>query len=290
MIKKLVIILASSVLLSSCAVMNEDECRAANWQEVGYNDGTIGLSSNQLAKYVKACSEYVNVDTAQYNDGRRQGADVFCSDNNAFSLGTQGKAVSDICDVSNNQRNFSIFYTRGMNVYYAKNQLDALDEKIRSYDLYLNQSYLFSLTSQLQANQVYLANLRTNLVKYVEYVNRYAFEKDIERQDYAQAINNVPYPRVAETADSVQVLVKERDNAIIDIHRRYDDDRRCMDEARGGKDKKADNRRYDACNAHAECLRREEFHLNQDVDRIIRSIRGDEGRINYNVNEYKNCR
>jgi hypothetical protein len=290
-LKILAFVSICALTFSGCAVMSEDECRVANWGDVGYDDGINGQPSSKLKEYREACSKYVAVDARLYAEGRSNGSKVFCTNENGFKLGQNGHQVSDICLVSGNQANFSKYYTRGMSVYYANDQLRILDEKIQSYDAYINDSSLNSLSSQLRANQVYLYNLRVNLVKYVEYVNDNAYDYDITRQDYANSINAVPYPRAAQTADSIRHLIRNRDDANHEINRRIDDDNRCMDKAvHQGKGKEPDIRQFDRCKAHAQCLRREQDHLNRDVDRIIRSVRGDEGSLTLDTHYYNYCR
>ena len=105
------------ITLSGCAIMSEEECYEANWGNVGYQDGVNGHASSRFNEYVSACAKYVNVDKAAYDAGRKQGADVFCTNDRAYQMGSANEGVTDICSISSNYHNFKTYYTRGINVY-----------------------------------------------------------------------------------------------------------------------------------------------------------------------------
>ena len=50
-------ILSVGIILSSCSVMSVEECKTADWKEVGYKDGSNGLSKQRFSEYISACKE-----------------------------------------------------------------------------------------------------------------------------------------------------------------------------------------------------------------------------------------
>ena len=50
--------LLSAMILSSCAPLSEDECRAGNWQAIGQADGAEGRDLNYIDQHAEACAEY----------------------------------------------------------------------------------------------------------------------------------------------------------------------------------------------------------------------------------------
>ena len=84
--------------MSSCATMNEDQCKTANWQEIGRNDGMRGLPSSLLGNHAKACEKHgVKADRAAYKLGYGDGVKTFCTPENGFEVGRTGRSASADC-------------------------------------------------------------------------------------------------------------------------------------------------------------------------------------------------
>ena len=88
----LILISAFSVLaLQSCSTLSQDECKAMNWQERGFSDGSNGKPASQINDYQETCAKYsMKVDQAQYTKGRAQGLKVFCTFENGRLQGDSG--------------------------------------------------------------------------------------------------------------------------------------------------------------------------------------------------------
>ena len=60
-------------ILSACATPDAQECRQANWYDVGYRDGQHRLQS-QAGVYAQRCAaDGGKVDQARYEEGLRHG-------------------------------------------------------------------------------------------------------------------------------------------------------------------------------------------------------------------------
>ncbi len=86
-------------LLGGCAkMMNENECVAADWRSVGYQDGTQGRAQDWLGRRAEACAEYgVTPNMDQYLIGRDQGLQNFCQPRRGFDLGLRGGRYDNVC-------------------------------------------------------------------------------------------------------------------------------------------------------------------------------------------------
>ena len=94
------VIVALSTLLGGCATMSADECKVANWSDVGLRDGLEGAALSRLDYRVKDCAEAkVAVDTPRYLQGRDQGLLQFCHLENAVPLGLKGGNYNGVCPV-----------------------------------------------------------------------------------------------------------------------------------------------------------------------------------------------
>jgi len=85
-------------LLSGCASMSKKECVNANWESLGYNDGSRGVHYTHLEKYRQSCVDYqVIPDDAAYRHGWEQGIRSYCTADSGYRAGQSGKAYNNIC-------------------------------------------------------------------------------------------------------------------------------------------------------------------------------------------------
>lgn len=77
---KLLMLSLVALLVASCATLNEDECRTANWTQIGQEDGSRGYTQDRLGSHSKACSEFgITPNTQQYNSGYAIGNKTYCA-------------------------------------------------------------------------------------------------------------------------------------------------------------------------------------------------------------------
>ena len=121
--------LALCVWLMACATMTPNECKAANWGEVGLRDGLAGAALPVLNDRVKDCAEaQVPVDTPRYLQGRDQGLLQYCRIENAVPLGLNGKSYDGVCPAAMDgefRRRFKV----GRDVHVARNELRSLESR-----------------------------------------------------------------------------------------------------------------------------------------------------------------
>lgn len=95
-IKHLTILLP--VLLAGCAVVSEEECRAGQWYERGVSDGARGRSQTLVYDIAQTCQEYgVRVDSDAWLRGHEQGVEQFCTPENGYRYGRQGRSYQGVC-------------------------------------------------------------------------------------------------------------------------------------------------------------------------------------------------
>jgi hypothetical protein len=78
--------------------MDVNECKLANWRDVGLRDGLAGAQLSLLDTRVKDCAKaQVAVDTQSFLRGRNQGLASYCRVENAVGLGLDGKQYQGVC-------------------------------------------------------------------------------------------------------------------------------------------------------------------------------------------------
>lgn len=93
-------LLAIAFSLGGCATLSENECRSADWESIGYRDGSRGYNAGRIADHGESCSEYaVSPDRQEYEAGRVRGLELFCTGRNGVQYGRQGSGYSGVCPV-----------------------------------------------------------------------------------------------------------------------------------------------------------------------------------------------
>lgn len=133
-------ILLSSALVSACATMSAEECKLANWHDVGLRDGLEGKSIAMLDARTKDCAEAkVPVDAKTYLSGRERGLKTYCRMENALPLGLNGGSYEGVCPPWIDQE-FRWRFQIGHTVYERRNEVGRLDERIASAERRLSAS------------------------------------------------------------------------------------------------------------------------------------------------------
>jgi len=85
-------------LLQACSTMSAEECRLADWREVGWRDGIEGAPLARFDERTRDCADaQVRPDLARYLEGRQQGLFEYCRLDNAVRQGLAGKPYAGVC-------------------------------------------------------------------------------------------------------------------------------------------------------------------------------------------------
>ncbi len=90
--------LAIVLSLGSCATLTEEQCQLADWSALGFLDGQKGYRHTRIGDHTKACAEHgLTSDTAAYLAGWRQGIVGYCTAQNGYDQGIDGKTYRNSC-------------------------------------------------------------------------------------------------------------------------------------------------------------------------------------------------
>lgn len=114
-------------LITGCSSMSLEKCQNANWQVYGEKDAMAGSEDN-YSDWANKCQEFSVVpDKASYESGYKMGLIKFCSFQNGYIFGNQGKPLPQTCPIET-QEAFTKGYIEGKRSY---DQKDALDKQTK---------------------------------------------------------------------------------------------------------------------------------------------------------------
>src|SRR5262245_23461795 len=148
-----VVIAAGLLALAGCAstTLSESQCRAGDWQTVGYRDGADGYASTRLLDHQDACVKRGIVpDRALYMAGWHAGVVAFCTPETGFSQGEQGAGYGRICPVEL-EPPFLDAYKDGRSLYLASSEVERLSDLLDSKNAELTSvnERLVSIVSEI---------------------------------------------------------------------------------------------------------------------------------------------
>ena len=192
----------AAFLLAGCAAkpsVSEFQCLAGDWQTIGYRDGASGLPSTRLLSHQEACGPHgvvPNRDT--YLDGWEDGLATYCTADNGFRLGSQGKRQQGLCDAEFGEA-FAQAYREGFRLYTARAAVIQARQALEYAEARLetvNQEIIEVTAAQLNAELTAIerVDLVTELNRLVE-----------ERADLKQSIPQLS-AQLAQRKDKLESL------------------------------------------------------------------------------------
>jgi hypothetical protein len=118
--------LLAAALVSGCATLNKSECRKADWEMIGLEDGAKGHPLTYIGNHRKACAEYgVKPDLDQYRVGHQAGLTRYCTPDNGFKQGRAGRGYNNVCPAEL-EGQFLSGYDTGRELHELKSEIDQM--------------------------------------------------------------------------------------------------------------------------------------------------------------------
>lgn len=118
-------------ILGGCATMTPEECRQANWEEVGFNDAGAGHAITRSADHREACAEAgVTVDFNAYREGYALGLPYYCTATQGFETADHGGGYAAQCELEKFP-DYADGFDQGVAVYVLIRERDSLAATLR---------------------------------------------------------------------------------------------------------------------------------------------------------------
>ena len=162
-----------TVACASRPTVSEFQCKAGDWETIGFRDGASGLQSTRLLEHQEACGEFSIVpDRSRYMAGWHTGMIEYCNPDNGFGLGKQGKRIQSICQ-GKWRAPFAAAYEKGQTLFLARKEVDRIGKQLQKYNVRLEQiqQKLVDLTSA-QINTSLTSDARLQMLSEMESLTR----------------------------------------------------------------------------------------------------------------------
>ena len=92
-------------LLAGCSTLSVEEraaqCAQTDWTRFGVNDGTLGVPTSDRADRFADCAEVGQpADLVAYQAGRTEGLQSYCTLENGYKIGYEGRRYDGVCPPS----------------------------------------------------------------------------------------------------------------------------------------------------------------------------------------------
>lgn len=125
---------AAALILCGCATLSADECQAADWRMIGYEDGVDGKDPSVVSRHRQACAKVgITPDLDAYRRGRGEGIRIFCESGNAYRLGREGYAYAGVCP-PDMEREFLAAHAEGMAIFNLESDVQSVAGEIARVD------------------------------------------------------------------------------------------------------------------------------------------------------------
>lgn len=116
-----------AMALAGCETMSKEECRSADWFQVGYQDGRDGKARTQIEYIAESCAKTnITPDRGSYFYGRDKGLREYCAPEHGFHLGKNGMSYNRVCPPETTISS-EASYNEGRRIYDARQHLKKLE-------------------------------------------------------------------------------------------------------------------------------------------------------------------
>jgi outer membrane murein-binding lipoprotein Lpp len=141
-----------ALLLAGCASgVSKEQCMAADWRTVGYEDGVQGWPSDRIGVHRVACGKHqITPDLAAYLEGRERGLIEYCQPRNGYRVGLRGAGYANVCPTPT-EAAFIDGYRYGRQIHDARSALRQSQAQLRGAreSLAQTEAAMASVTAEL---------------------------------------------------------------------------------------------------------------------------------------------
>lgn len=160
LIKNILLLGFIGFAVTSCSTMNKSECLTANWNTIGYGDGTRGYKASRISQHRSACAEYgVAPNLNAYTTGRNKGLTQYCIPTTGYNRGLSGYSYNGVCSGKNEQA-----FVDALNYGLAIHKEEKILSRLKS-NYTQEENYIRKLEHNLRMKEDQIVSGRLSKVK-----------------------------------------------------------------------------------------------------------------------------
>ena len=132
--------------------VTEYQCRAGDWQTIGFADGAAGKASTRLLQHQEACGGFGIVPgRTAYLAGWQEGLANYCTADNGFHMGQRGNSLNQVC-TDELREPYASAFADGRQLYVARRDVRQLSAQLEGMDnrlAQIKQELIGATTAQL---------------------------------------------------------------------------------------------------------------------------------------------
>ena len=132
-----VLLIIGALVLGACASkpsVSEFQCKAGDWESIGYRDGAAGVRNTRILTHQEACGEFgIIPDKQGYMAGWNAGVSEYCTASNGFNHGERGRGLSSVCQ-GELRTSYAAAYDDGRALYLARSEVNRIRNQLIRYD------------------------------------------------------------------------------------------------------------------------------------------------------------
>lgn len=102
---RLIAVLSLMGALAGCASLTDEECRVADWYQIGVSDGAEGRGTDRIEAHRRACSDVgIAPNAERWLEGRTRGLRLYCTPEKAYRVARGGGSLRSGCTAAEVQR------------------------------------------------------------------------------------------------------------------------------------------------------------------------------------------
>lgn len=175
----------TSILLTGCSTLSQQECETGDWHGIGYFDGRNGHPVTRLNDHQKACAEYsIPINTQIYMQARADGLLQYCQPESGYQEGRNGREYKNVCPFELESA-FLMEYRLGEKIYLQEQKVKEKEQLIGDTKRELNQikDRIRSINNKLKQGGP-SSQKRTALLQELHEAEHQVIEKRIQLNGY----------------------------------------------------------------------------------------------------------
>ena len=129
--------LIAALALGACATLDEQECRAADWEALGRAEGSQGAAADRIEAQREACADHgVALQEVPWRVGYAKGLEEFCTPRGGYLAGrSSSKAKPQVCAGKPQEEAFNTALREGREIAKLADELRTLRQAVSELEL-----------------------------------------------------------------------------------------------------------------------------------------------------------